>query len=567
MKARIFDSAGNALGGDLAVNTSAVASTDLPHVTALATGGFVVSFTSRAAPAPESGYGARARMFDANGTAIGGEIQLNSRVLGFQGFADVAATADGGFVAVWIEEAQTNTIRAQVFDAIGGRIGGEVAVNTGTFNPAADVFNLSAATLSDGRVVVTWEGNYVNGGDASGSSIHSQIIDPRDGNIEGTNAGDKLYGHDLVNDEITGFAGNDMLFGLDGNDGIYAGDGDDSAYGGLGSDYLFGGTGADVLIGDENGGAGVGNDHMAGNIGSDTLFGCGGDDVLIGDDEGGAGADNDVLYGMDGNDTAFGCGGNDVTYGADGADSLYGNQGDDFEIGNAGADLLNGNEGNDVLIGDDEGGGGTGNDVIYGNAGNDTLFGCGGADVLIGDEAGGAGNGNDALYGGAGNDALYGCGGDDYLVGGADFDVLNGGDGNDILIGDFEEGSAPGSGSDTLIGGPGQDAIYTGLLQDQVWFDVAPSAANADHVYDFTVGPDRIGLASSIYGAANAGGGSVRFISGAGAAANTGGATIIYDTSTHNLFYDVDGTGAGAAELIATFDNGPALTASVFFFF
>jgi hypothetical protein len=37
---------------------------------------------------------------------------------------------------------------------------------------------------------------------------------------------------------------------------------------------------------------------------------------------------------------------------------------------------------------------------------------------------------------------------------------------------------------------------------------------------------------------------------------------VVYDTSTGALYYDADGSGAGAAQLIATFTTTPALAAT-----
>src|SRR5207248_4960823 len=96
---------------------------------------------------------------------------------------------------------------------------------------------------------------------------------------------------------------------------------------------------------------------------------------------------------------------------------------------------------------------------------------------------------------------------------------------------------------------------------------VAPGAANADAITDFASGTDKIHLDALVMNALGTGGtfasGDVRFYAAAGA---TGGHDaddrIVYDTSTGNLWYDADGNGAGAAQLVATLQGASALSAT-----
>ena len=183
---------------------------------------------------------------------------------------------------------------------------------------------------------------------------------------------DTLYGHDAVDDEITGFDGDDILRGLRGDDQLYGGGGNDDLYGGQDGDVLYGGAGADALLGE---------------AGDDDLFGEDGNDDL----RGGAGADN--LDGGAGSDTAnYG----DLDHRRDrGARRLAG--GDrrggrrHLYLGRVPQGLELGSSG-DTLRGDG------GANSIFGNAGNDNLNGMAGHDKLIG------GLGTDTMAGGTGND-------------------------------------------------------------------------------------------------------------------------------------------------------------------
>src|SRR5207248_5294578 len=95
----------------------------------------------------------------------------------------------------------------------------------------------------------------------------------------------------------------------------------------------------------------------------------------------------------------------------------------------------------------------------------------------------------------------------------------------------------------------------------------APGAVNADVITDFASGTDKIYLDALVMSALGTGGtfasGEVRFYAAPGA---TGGHDaddrVVYDTTRGNLWYDADGNGAGAAQLIATLQGASALSAT-----
>src|SRR3954447_14428749 len=166
--------------------------------------------------------------------------------------------------------------------------------------------------------------------------------------------------------------------------------------------------------------------------------------------------------------------------------------------------------------------------------------------------------GNDSLSGTDAADSISGLGGNDFLSGGNGVDTVVGGSGNDTVYGD--------GGDDWLEGGAGNDSLSGGSGQDNIVFREF-GAANADTIGSFDAGWDRIQLDVAAFANIGAGGrfgsGDARFFAGAGA---TGGHDaddrIVYNTTTGQLFYDADGNGAGAAQLIATLDGAPTLVAS-----
>src|SRR5688572_1124684 len=162
--------------------------------------------------------------------------------------------------------------------------------------------------------------------------------------------------------------------------------------------------------------------------------------------------------------------------------------------------------------------------VITGTAGNDSLAGTSSADSITGS------SGNDSIDGLGGNDTAHGGSGDDSLRGGGGADVLRGNGGLDVLHG--------GLGVDNLGGGIDADIF---AFSDM-------GAANADSITDFVSGQDKIQLDGSVF-------------TGIGADGSFG-ERIIYESGTRQLWYDADGSGAGARQLIATLQSGATLTAS-----
>ncbi len=571
-----YDSSGVKSGGEFQINSYTDGDQDLPSVTALQDGGFVVTWISVGQEGPDgSGAGIYGQRYDNNGAKVGEEFQINSYTAGWQSSPAITALADGGFVVVWESESQDGSgygVYGQRYDSDGVRLGEEFLVNSYT-QGMQDLPSVTA--LTDGGFVIVWESE---GQDGSGWGIYGQrynadgtpYVDGDDAPaiLLGTDGNDTLYGTE-VDDLIKGFAGNDALFGGKGSDLLMGGSGDDALFGGCDNDTLIGSDGADSLYGNGGddtlaGGAGAdllmgntGTDLLSGDAGMDRLYGGDGSDILdggIGDDSlyGGNGAD--LLNGGIGNDALFGGNDNDMLSGSAGADSLYGNGGDDTLAGGIGDDLLMGNIGADLLIGDagtDHLYGGDGTDLLDGGAGDDSLHGGAGADLLNG------GIGNDALFGGNDNDTLIGSAGADSLYGNAGADILAGGTGADSLYGN--------AGSDIFVLG---DDFHTAILIDaEPPFESGEGIGveNIDTIADFASGEDRIQLSGEIFadfdkGELNAD----LFAANATGSAVDADDRILYNTSSGALFYDADGSGAQEAVQFATLSNKTELQATDF---
>jgi Ca2+-binding RTX toxin-like protein len=267
------------------------------------------------------------------------------------------------------------------------------------------------------------------------------------------------------------------------------------------------------------------------------------------------GEGNDLILGTAAGETFNGLSGNDVIAGFAGIDTIAGGFGNDYVLGGLGADRIAGGDGNDFLFGED------GSDAIAGNDGDDALFGGNGNDTMTGS------TGNDWMFGNAGTDRLNGGFGNDLLDGGAAGDTLAGAAGNDTLLG--------GTGLDTLTGGADHDFLegggaadsLAGGIGDDVYFYATRFHGN-DSVIDFQSSQDRFEFAGAGFGVdpgTNLDDGTT-FIANAAPVALVNEATVLYETDTGRLSFDIDGTGAQAAQLIATISGAPDVTNQDFIF-
>ena len=180
IKAQMFDANGAKVGSEFLVNTSTANIRWLPYVTALSNGNFVVTWTDFSGTLGDSSSGsAKAQLFSANGTKIGTEFLVNTSTANEQEPFGITALANGGFVVMWSDSSGTGdvsgtwSVKAQVYDGTGNRVGSELDVNTQT---QGNQLGGSVAGLSNGNFVVTWEDDSGIGGDASGYGIKGQLF-------------------------------------------------------------------------------------------------------------------------------------------------------------------------------------------------------------------------------------------------------------------------------------------------------------------------------------------------------------------------------------------------------
>jgi Ca2+-binding RTX toxin-like protein len=293
------------------------------------------------------------------------------------------------------------------------------------------------------------------------------------------------------------------------------------------------------------------------------------------------GGGDDILTGGTTADRLDGRGGNDRLYGYEGDDTyVIRNAGDHaFEANGQGSDrvlsYVSYSIGADSIerltllgTGDIDATGNKNNNVMDGNAGANFLNGRGGEDLMRG-----YGGNDQYIVDSAGDRVVEAAdGGRDVVRASIDY-VLT--DNVEILVlrgsgdidgtGNRSANTILGNDGDNVINGKGGNDVLTGGAgTDSFVFDT-DLVGNLDRIVDFTRGEDRIVLDSDIFVGLTAG------TLDASAFGNIGGGAkadandrVLYNSATGQLFFDADGSGAGAKVQFATLNNHAGLTADDF---
>ena len=153
-----YDANSSPVGSEFAVNTTVEGNQGYhdgeylfgPALTSLATGGFVVSWTSQGQDG--SGNGMYGQLFDSSASKFGSEILLNTSTVGNQVYGDVTSLSDGGFIVSWSDSDNTYggygyDVFAQRFNSSGEKLGSEIQINSYNLEhqniPSITTLNLS----------------------------------------------------------------------------------------------------------------------------------------------------------------------------------------------------------------------------------------------------------------------------------------------------------------------------------------------------------------------------------------------------------------------------------------
>ena len=138
----------------------------LPQITALANGGYVVTWSGYNYSNSNYNSSTYVQQFDANGARVGSIVELNGASNANFGseytYPYVAALTGGGYAITWMEYTDTNgsddyTVFVQQFSAGGSKVGATVQLDASHNNTSNNYDELPRITaLGDGGYVVTW---------------------------------------------------------------------------------------------------------------------------------------------------------------------------------------------------------------------------------------------------------------------------------------------------------------------------------------------------------------------------------------------------------------------------
>jgi|GEM_PF-1111909 len=200
--AQRYDTSGVAQGGEILVNTYTTGNQYEAKVTTLTGGGFVVVWRSDGQDGSSAGvYGQR---FLSDGSKDGTEFRINESTTGGQYQPDVTALANGGFAVTWYNDSLVTGSYYDVFvreyNSAGAAVTGQIKANTPDNNTQSQPV---IAHLGSDNYAVVWTGN--GNEDGSGNGIFQQLfgtvselprqVNPAQGDFTGT----VTFGENLVN--------------------------------------------------------------------------------------------------------------------------------------------------------------------------------------------------------------------------------------------------------------------------------------------------------------------------------------------------------------------------------
>lgn len=158
-----------------AFNAITEGSQGLSQTARLPGGGYVAIWNDRSLLGGDaSGWSVQGQIFAADGSRVGGQFLVNTTTNGDQLYADVVALTNGNVVVTWHDSNPPTTMRGQVLDPAGTKIGSEFSIDR-TPTSSADP-DLTA--LSDGGFAMAWSVFDTHpGGDGNDHGVVARLFD------------------------------------------------------------------------------------------------------------------------------------------------------------------------------------------------------------------------------------------------------------------------------------------------------------------------------------------------------------------------------------------------------
>ncbi|MED5461538.1 MAG: calcium-binding protein, partial [Pseudomonadota bacterium] len=166
---------------ELQVNTYTDQTQYYSSIAGLKDGGYIVTWESYNHDDPND-YDIFAQRYGASGSAIGDEFQVNTYAPGNQHQPEVTGLENGGFFITWYDTSGSSGSRGgsghdvfgQLYDASGSAVGGEILVNGGSTNVVHEEEYPDVTGLADGGFVVTWRADYQDGDSNNVYNVYGQ---------------------------------------------------------------------------------------------------------------------------------------------------------------------------------------------------------------------------------------------------------------------------------------------------------------------------------------------------------------------------------------------------------
>jgi hypothetical protein len=589
---QVFSSTGGVVRATEQVNTHDPLNQFDPSVTALDSGGWVITWTSYGQDGADTGIYQQA--YTETGTRLGLETKVNTTEPAALQSSSVVPLKNGGWVVVWQSSDNTNrSVYTQAFDADGNAIGDETAVST----PARPIPQQTITALEGGGWVVVWNG--VDGTDTDGdytsdsTGVFLQIFNEdgsKDGGVRRVNSStsgsqaldssvgrnqDKVIALDdggfvitwtstsvdgenvdvyqrayhpgtLAPEGITGTL--TFTEGKTGTVGTLRAVDDDSDTGFIWS--LVDDAGGRFRIDEETGKVTVANavrlDYEQAKTHTVT--------VKVTDADGNSFTKTLTANGIDvANEDLTGSSRADKLWGGSKADTFRGADGDDSLRGGGGKDVLDGGDGADLADYSDK----LSRVEVKLNDEHSVTVRVDGAseDLIRNIENLLGGTASDKFTGDANGNSLSGRSGNDTLVGGDGKDILTGGSGKDTLSGHNDRSTSDDGDCDLFVYTAASESGLSSATQDVVWGTFTHGSSRGDLIDLSAI--DANGSAS--------GNGTFRFIGTDSFHTNSTGEVQVRATeNTHEYLVKIDTDTDSGSEMTILVHSNSALTASDF---
>ena len=204
-----YNSAGVAVGSEFHVNTYTSSEQTNPSVTSLADGGWLITWQS---DQEGSGWGIYGQRYNSVGVAVGDEFRANSYTADSQIYPSATALADGGWLITWQSDSQDGSsygVYGQRYNSSGATVGSEFQVNVYNSGRQREP---SVTALPDGGWLIVWQSDNQDG---SGDAIYGQRYDAQGSKVSTYTVPTTLATSSDFVENSTLYANADQIFDAD----------------------------------------------------------------------------------------------------------------------------------------------------------------------------------------------------------------------------------------------------------------------------------------------------------------------------------------------------------------